>query len=49
MKEITIIDRISKLIDEINYQTVYIEIRTVKNKYTIEKEKVIKVAGFGRK
>lgn len=46
MKEITAINKISKLIDEINYQSAYIEIRTEKDKYTIEKEKQTKVMGF---
>ena len=46
MKEITAINRISKLIDEINYQSAYIEIKTEKDKYVLEKERPIRVVGF---
>lgn len=46
MKEITVINKISELINKIDYQSAYIEIRTEKDKWTIEKEKQTKVMGF---
>jgi hypothetical protein len=46
LKEITAINKISKLIDEINYQSAYIEIKTENDKYVLEKERPIRVVGF---
>ncbi len=45
MNETKILDKISTLIDKINYKSVYIEIQTKKDKYTLEKEKRNKI-GF---
>lgn len=39
MKNITIIDKISNLIEKMDYKTAYIEIQTSKEKYTLEQEK----------
>lgn len=38
MKEITVMNRISKIIENINYKSVYLEIHTNTDKYIIEKE-----------
>ena len=38
MKETTALNQISKIVDKLNYQSVYIEIQTKDNKYTLEKE-----------
>lgn len=46
MKEITILNRISNLVENLEYKSVYIEIVTDKEKYTIEKEKQKKIKGF---
>ena len=45
MKETTILNNISKLVDKINYKSIYIEINTENNKYTLEKDKSRKI-GF---
>ena len=37
--ETRILDKISNLIDKIDYKTAYIEIQTDKEKYTLEKDK----------
>ncbi|MCI8309088.1 MAG: hypothetical protein HFJ45_02530 [Clostridia bacterium] len=39
MKNITVLDKISNLIEKTNYKTAYIEIQTDKEKYTLELEK----------
>ena len=39
MKEITVLNRISKLVENIDYRSLYIEIKTNNDKYIIEKEK----------
>ncbi len=39
MKNITILDKISNLIEKMDYKTAYIEIHTDKEKYTLEQEK----------
>lgn len=39
MKNITILDRISNLIEKMDYKTAYIEIQTDKEKYTLEQER----------
>lgn len=39
MIETTALNRISKIIDSINYETAYIEIQTKSDKYTLNKEK----------
>lgn len=39
MKETTVLNNISKLVDKINYKSLYVEIDTGDNKYTLEKEK----------
>lgn len=46
MKETTALNRISKILENINYKSVYIEINTNKNRYTLEKENNRKI-GFG--
>lgn len=38
MKETTALNQISRIVDKLNYKTVYIEINTEKNRYTLEKE-----------
>ena len=45
MKIVTALNNIEKLVDKINYKSVYIEIETDENKYTIEKNKRNKI-GF---
>lgn len=45
MKETTVLNNISKLVDKINYKTIYVEINTENNKYTLERDKRNK-AGF---
>lgn len=45
MKETTILNNISKLIEKIDYKSVYIEIETNTDKYTLEKNKRNKI-GF---
>lgn len=45
MKETTVINRISRLIDNINYKSVYIEIETDNDKYTLERNNRNKI-GF---
>ena len=37
MKEITVINQISKLIDKLDYKSAYIEIQTNNSKYILEK------------
>lgn len=39
MKNTTILDKISNLIEKMDYKTAYIEIQTDKEKYTLEQEK----------
>lgn len=39
MKETTALNRIDKIIENMNYKTAYIEIQTNENKYILEKEK----------
>lgn len=46
MKEITVINQISRLIDKIDYKSAYIEIETSNSKYILEKEKPKRVIGF---
>ncbi len=46
MKESTVLNRISNLIENINYKSIYIEIKTDNDKYTLEKEKQTKIKGF---
>ena len=48
MKETTVLNRISNLVDNINYKSLYIEIDTGENKYTLEREKHIPI-GFDNK
>ena len=45
MKETTALNQISKIVDKLNYKSVYIEIHTKDNKYTLEKEPN-KIIGF---
>lgn len=45
MKETTVLNNISKLIENINYKSVYVEIQTKDNKYTLEKNKATEI-GF---
>ena len=42
----TALNRISKIIDSMNYETAYIEIQTKSDKYILNKEKQIRVTGF---
>lgn len=46
MKDTTVLNRISKLLDNMNYRSAYIEIKTARDKYILEKEKPIKIIGF---
>lgn len=46
MKLSTALDRIGKIIDNMNYKTAYIEIETKNDKYTLNKEKTARVIGF---
>jgi hypothetical protein len=39
VKESTVLNRISNLIENINYKSIYVEIKTDNDKYTLEKEK----------
>ena len=39
MKETTALNQISKIVDKIKYKSVYIEIDTENNRYTLEKDK----------
>lgn len=48
MKNITILDKISNLIEKMDYKTAYIEIQTDKEKYTLEQKKRNQI-GFRRK
>ena len=45
MKETTVLNRISKLVENIDYRSLYIEIKTNNDRYVIEKEKP-RVIGF---
>ncbi len=45
LKETTVLNRISKLVENINYKSLYIEIKTNNDRYIIEKEKP-RVIGF---
>ena len=38
MKETTALNQISKIVDKLNYKSVYIEIKTNKDVWTLEKE-----------
>lgn len=46
MKETTVLNQISRIVENINYKSVYIEINTENNKYTLEKDKR-RTIGFG--
>ena len=46
MKETTILNRINSLIENMNYTSVYVEVRTKNDKYIIEKEKTKVIKGF---
>lgn len=48
MTETKVLDKISSLVDKINYKSVYIEIQTEKDKYTLEKEKRNKIGFWGK-
>lgn len=45
MKETTALNHISKIVEQINYKSVYIEIETESDRYTLEKQKQKKI-GF---
>lgn len=47
MKETTVINQISNLIDKLDYKSAYIEIQTNNDKYILEKEKQSQI-GFRR-
>jgi hypothetical protein len=42
VKESTVLNRISNLIENINYKSIYVEIKTDNDKYTLEKRKTNK-------
>ena len=46
MKETTALNQISKIVDKINYKSLYIEINTENDRFTLEKERH-RTAGFG--
>ena len=46
MKETTVINKIKKLVENIDYERIYVEIETKNNKYTLEQEKEKNIAGF---
>ena len=46
MKETTVLNRISNLVNNINYKSLYVEIKTENDKYVLEKENDLKVIGF---
>lgn len=48
MKETTVLNNISKLVDRTNYKSIYVEINTETNKYTLEKDNKTKI-GFDTK
>ena len=45
MKEITVLNNISKLADKIDYESIYVEIKTRNDKYILEKNNKRKI-GF---
>ena len=45
VKEIVALNQISRIVDKINYKSVYIEINTENNKYTLERNNKNKI-GF---
>lgn len=45
MKETTALNQISRIVDKLDYKSVYIEIQTKDNKFTLEREKE-RVVGF---
>lgn len=46
MKETTALNKTSNILEDIDYKSVYIEIQTKDNKYTLEKNKELKIIGF---
>lgn len=46
MKESTVLNRISNLVENINYKSLYVEIKTENDKYILEREKPLKIVGF---
>ena len=44
MKEVTILDNISKLVDKMNYELMYVEIATKNKKYVLEKDRKKRLA-----
>lgn len=47
MKETTALNQISRIVDKLNYKSIYIEINTENNKYTSERDNNRKI-GFRR-
>ena len=45
MKETTLLNNINKLVDKINYESIYVEIKTKNDKYILEKNNERKI-GF---
>lgn len=45
MKETTALNQISRIVDKLDYKSVYIEIQTKDNKFTLERESKRKI-GF---
>lgn len=48
MKETTVLNNISKLVDKINYKSIYVEINTETDKYTLERDNKTRI-GFDTK
>ena len=47
MRETTALNQISRIVDRLNYKSVYIEIHTKNNRYTLEKDNR-RMIGFSR-
>ena len=45
MKETTALNQISRIVEKLNYKSIYIEINTENNKYTLERDNSRKI-GF---
>ena len=48
MKETTALNQISRIVDKLNYKSIYIEINTENNKYTLERDNSRKIGFRGK-
>ena len=46
MKKTTVLNRISNLVNNINYKSLYVEIKTENDKFILEEENDLKIKGF---